>query len=80
MLFERNNNLDVYFQGKEYMKLYLQCDCANRVKTDRTKIFALHSIFSIVNFSNHQDSLKFNSPEFVNYLKSINKYRVSSKK
>lgn len=77
-MFDKNKDLVIYLNGKRYLDFYLQCNCGNFVRTEKTKVYMLNNYdFIITSFSRDNDSIKFNVISFYNQLKALNKIKRS---
>lgn len=73
-MFDINKDLVIYLNGKRYLDFYLQCNCGNFVRTEKTKVYMLNNFdFIITSFAKYDDSLKFNDIVFYKQLKTMNK-------
>lgn len=73
-MFDKNKDLVIYLNGKRYLDFYLQCNCGNFVRTEKTKVYMLNNFdFIITSFAKYDDSLKFNDIVFYKQLKTMNK-------
>ena len=78
LLYENSSYLNMYLNGSLILKLDLDCNCGNYIRTNASRVYEKNNIFYVFKFSNKRDSINFSSIKFIEYLANKNKLHKPS--